>query len=106
MSGMKRTTILFIFLFSVLFPTSVLAVDFEISEVTIGAELQQNGDANVIEKHTYVFNSKFKGVTREFIEKEGAAIADFEALKKERPLKFKIKKVNIKYSDQVRKKQS
>ena len=89
---MKRTTILFIFLFAVLFPTSVFAVDFEISKVTIDAELQSDGDANVIEKHTYVFDGKFKGITRELIAKEGAAIADFRAYEKGKALKVEHKK--------------
>ncbi|MCZ2259935.1 DUF2207 domain-containing protein [Sporosarcina sp. G11-34] len=89
---MKKTTILFLFLFAVLFPISAFAVDFEISEVTIDAKLQPNGDANVIEKHTYVFDSKFKGVTRELIAKEGAAIANFKAYENGKALKVEHKK--------------
>lgn len=89
---MKKTMILFLFLFVFLFPTSVFAVDFEISKVTIDAELQPDGDANVIEKHTYVFDGKFKGITRELIAKEGASITDFKAYENGKALKVEQKK--------------
>ncbi|MFD1929529.1 DUF2207 domain-containing protein [Sporosarcina siberiensis] len=76
---MKRTMILFLFLVAVLFPTAAFAVDFEISDVMITVDLQPSGDAVVIEKHTYVFDSKFKGIIRTLIAKKGSAIADFKA---------------------------
>lgn len=79
------TTLLLIVL--LLVPTAALAVDFEISEVTIDAHLEENGDVAVVEKHTYVFDSKFNGVTREIVAKEGASIANFEAYEKGKSLK-------------------
>lgn len=70
-----------------LVPTAALAVDFEISDVVIDTQLKANGDADVVEKHTYVFDSEFNGITRELVAKEGAAIADFEAYEKGKLLK-------------------
>ena len=79
------TTLLLIVL--LLVPTAALAVEFEISEVVIDAHLEENGDAAIVEKHTYVFDSKFNGVTREVVAKAGAAITDFEAYEKGNALK-------------------
>ncbi|WP_438313004.1 DUF2207 domain-containing protein [Sporosarcina sp. FA9] len=89
---MKKIMIVFLFLITVLFPTSAFAMDFEISEVMITAELQPNGDAAVIEKHTYVFDSKFKGIIRTLIAKKGSAIADFKAYENGESLEVEQKK--------------
>ena len=62
----------FLLLVLLLIPTAALAVDFNISDVVIEAHLLENGDADVVEKHTYVFGSEFNGVTRELIPKKGA----------------------------------
>jgi len=89
---MKKMMIVFLFLVAVLFPTSVFAVDFEISDVTITAELQPNGDAAVIEKHTYVFDSKFEGIIRELIAKKESSITDFKAYENGEILEVEEKK--------------
>ena len=83
----KKVVTTFLFVILLLAPTAALAVDFEISKVVIDAHLKENGDATVVEKHTYVFDSKFNGVTREIVAKDGAAIADFEAYEKDKSLK-------------------
>lgn len=83
----KKIVTPFIFIVLLLVPTAALAVDFEISDVIIDAHLQENGDAAVVEKHIYVFDGKFNGVTREVVAKTGAAIADFEAYEKGKSLK-------------------
>ena len=83
----KKIVTPFVFVVLLLIPTAALAVDFEISDVIIDAHLQENGDAAVVEKHIYVFDGKFNGVTREVVAKTGAAIADFEAYEKGKSLK-------------------
>lgn len=89
---MKKMMIIFLFLVAALFPTSAFAVEFEISDVTIVVELQANGDANVIERHTYDFDSTFKGITRKLIAKKGSSIVDFKAYENGGILKVKEKK--------------
>lgn len=75
-----------------LLPIHSLAVDFTINEVTIDAYLQENGTVDVIEKHTYVFDGKFNGVTREIIPKKGAEIEQFIALENGKVLSVESKK--------------
>ncbi len=89
---MKKIMIPFLFLVMMLFPTAALAVEFEISDVKIDVELQKNGDAMVIEKHTYDFDSKFKGITRELIAKKGSSIVDFKAYENNEVLEVEKKK--------------
>lgn len=88
----NKSILLFVMVCFLLFPTSALAVDFEISEVTIDAYLESNGDAKVVEKHTYVFDSKFKGLVRELIAKKGSSITDFKAFENGKPLEVEHKK--------------
>lgn len=83
----KKIVTPFIFIVLILVPTAALAVDFEISDVVIDAHLQENGDAAVVEKHIYVFDGKFNGVTREIVAKAGAEVAGFEAYEKGKSLK-------------------
>ena len=90
--GWKKIVPAFLLIVLLLIPTAAFAVDFEISDVVIEAHLQPNGDADVVEKHTYVFDSKFNGVTREIIAKKGAAIADFEAYENGKLLKVEHEK--------------
>ena len=93
--GWKKIVPAFLLLVLLLIPTAAFAVDFEIPDVVIEAHLQPNGDADVVEKHTYVFDSKFNGVTREIITKKSAAIADFEAY--ENGTTLKVEKENGTY---------
>lgn len=62
-----------------LFPVHAFAVDYSIEEMNINAELQEDGNVQVTEKQTYKFKSKFKGITRTLIPKEGTDIVDVEA---------------------------
>ena len=82
----------FLLIVLLLVPTAALAVDFTISDVVIEAHLLENGDADVVEKHTYVFDSQFNGVTRELIPKKGAAIDDFKAYENGESLKVEREK--------------
>lgn len=68
-------------------PKSVYAVDFSIPDVKIDAYLQEDGDVNVSEQHTYTFDGKFNGITREIFPKKGAEISDLMAKEKEKSLK-------------------
>ncbi|QUW20288.1 DUF2207 domain-containing protein [Sporosarcina sp. Marseille-Q4063] len=88
----KKIVPAFLLIILLLIPTAALAVEFKISDVVIEAHLQENGDADVVEKHTYVFEGKFNGVTRDLIPKKGAAIADFEAFENGKPLNVEREK--------------
>lgn len=76
----------------ILFPTPAGAVDFSIPDVQIHAELQPDGTVNVNEKHTYEFDSKFKGIIREVAPKEGATIEQFAAYENGKKLDIERKK--------------
>ncbi|AOV06576.1 DUF2207 domain-containing protein [Sporosarcina ureilytica] len=77
-----------IFLLILMIPVTAFAVEFEISDVKINVYLQEDGNAEVVETYTYDFDSKFKGVTREVVPKQGASIIHFEAFEKGQPLKI------------------
>lgn len=66
---------------------TVYAVDFKISNVQIDVYLKEDGKADVIETHTYDFNSEFNGITRELHAKDGASITNFEAYEQGKSLK-------------------
>lgn len=72
--------------------TTALAVEFEITDVQIGVYLQEDGHAEIVEKHTYQFESKFNGITRELHAKKDAPISDFKAYEKNQPLKVEREK--------------
>lgn len=67
---MKKIMIVFSLSIILLFPMSVLAVDFSIPEVNIDAYLGSDGDVKVVELHTYEFDGEFNGIIRELIEKK------------------------------------
>jgi uncharacterized membrane protein len=69
--------ILLVLLF--VFPHQSLAVEFSITNVKIDATLQNNGNVEVEETHTYDFDREFNGITREVVPKEGASISQFTA---------------------------
>jgi hypothetical protein len=54
-----------------LFPVLTFAIDYSITDTQIQADLQKDGDVNVKETHTYAFEDKFNGITRELIPKKG-----------------------------------
>lgn len=84
----KKLNAAMLFLMTLLFlPLQALAVEFEIPEVTIDADLQEDGTAIVVERHTYEFDGDFEGFLREISPKEGASIKDFTALENDNTLK-------------------
>ncbi|MCM3610468.1 DUF2207 domain-containing protein [Planococcus sp. MERTA32b] len=68
-------------------PAQALAVDFEITEVRIDAQLNEDGTADVTENFTYQFEDDFEGITRGLIEKTGTTIENFSATENDNPLK-------------------
>ncbi|WP_226038512.1 DUF2207 domain-containing protein [Aquibacillus saliphilus] len=75
-------------IYLVLLPTQVLAVDFEIKNTQIDAYLQENGDVEVIEQHTYLFDGDFNGITRSLIAKKNTTIDNVEASENNNPLEI------------------
>ncbi|WP_158595160.1 DUF2207 domain-containing protein [Oceanobacillus piezotolerans] len=78
---MKKMIGFFFVLFIVIFltPIYVFAVDFTIEETVIDAYLQENGNVQVTEFHTYEFDGEFNGITRTLIPKKGTSITEFKA---------------------------
>ncbi|MGN8645059.1 DUF2207 domain-containing protein [Gracilibacillus sp. HCP3S3_G5_1] len=84
---MKKNLILIVFVFSIfLLPQHAFAVDFSITNSEINAYLQENGNVQVTEQHTYQFDSDFNGITRTLIPKEQTEIKDFKAFENNKPL--------------------
>ncbi|MCJ7842939.1 DUF2207 domain-containing protein [Lederbergia sp. NSJ-179] len=83
----RKIISLIVAFFIILLPIKVGAVDFSIPNVKIDAFLQENGDVHVQEKHTYQFDSKFNGITREIFPKKDAEITNFSANEGEKTLK-------------------
>ncbi|MCR2823345.1 DUF2207 domain-containing protein [Lederbergia panacisoli] len=89
---MKRSFIVaFVIFFILMIPVQVFAVDFSITNVKIDAYMLENGDVDVKEVHTYSFESKFNGITREIIPKKGAEITNFLANEDGKTLKVEKK---------------
>lgn len=88
---MKKTIILLAFVFSIfLLPQDVYAVDFSITNTEINAYLQENGDVQVQEQHTYRFEGDFNGITRSIIPKEQTKIEGFQAFENGKPLEVEL----------------
>lgn len=75
------------FVLVLLIPGQALAVDFEINEVRIDAQLNEDGTADITELFIYEFEDDFNGITRSLIEKSGTAIQDFSASENGKALK-------------------
>ncbi|MDQ0974915.1 putative membrane protein [Neobacillus niacini] len=75
----KRFTSIILLVLLFAFPHQSLAVEFSITNVKIDATLQNNGNVEVEETHTYDFDGEFNGITREVVPKEGASISQFTA---------------------------
>ncbi|RLQ86648.1 DUF2207 domain-containing protein [Planomicrobium sp. Y74] len=90
MTGKKIFPFLLAFVLVLLIPTQALAVDFEITEVQIDAQLNENGTVDVTENFTYQFEDDFEGITRGLIEKTGTAIENFSATENDNPLKVEM----------------
>ncbi len=88
---MKKILIgLFMIIIIAASPTYALAVDFEIDQTEIHAELQENGEVKVSESHTYSFEGEFNGITRSLIPKEGTSITNFHASENGNDLKVEL----------------
>jgi uncharacterized membrane protein len=70
------------------FPHQIFAVEFTISNTKIDAYLQENGEVMVDETHTYKFEGKFNGISRELIPKEDSDITDFSATENGKSLRI------------------
>lgn len=75
-----------------LFPGTALAVDYSITEVNIDAYLQPDGRVEVQETHTYEFDGKFNGITRELVPKKGSKIIHLTASESGRNLEVEQKR--------------
>ncbi|HSP23425.1 MAG TPA: DUF2207 domain-containing protein, partial [Planococcus sp. (in: firmicutes)] len=89
---MKRKIIPYVLAFILvgLIPAQVYAVDFDITEVRIDAQLNEDGTADVTEQFTYEFEDDFNGITRGLIAKEGTAIENFSAAENGNALKVEL----------------
>ncbi|WP_221567849.1 DUF2207 domain-containing protein [Alkalihalobacillus sp. TS-13] len=102
----KRFIPIMIFIVSLLlFPTEAFAVDYSITRTQFDAYLQENGNVIVEEKHTYEFEGKFNGITRELIPKNGTSIAKFQASENGQELEIEkdetLYKVHRKGKDEI-----
>ncbi|MFA9558238.1 DUF2207 domain-containing protein [Evansella sp. AB-rgal1] len=82
----KFTGVFILLLFLFFIPEKVFAVDYKITNVEINAYLQENGNVNVEERHTYSFNGEFNGIIREIIPNVDTEIHGFLAYEGNRSL--------------------
>lgn len=90
MTGKKILPYLLAFILMLLLPAQVLAVDFEITDVQIEAQLNEDGTADVTELFSYEFDDDFEGITRSLIAKSGTTIENFSAAENGRELKVEL----------------
>lgn len=90
MTGKKILPYLLAFVLVLLLPTQAFAVDFEITEVRIDAQLNEDGTADVTEQFTYEFDDDFNGITRSLIPKQGTSIENFSASENGTALKVEM----------------
>lgn len=90
MRSRKILPVLLAFFLMLLIPTQALAVDFEITEVRIDAQLNEDGTADITENFTYQFEDDFEGITRGLIEQTGTTIENFSATENDNPLKVEM----------------
>lgn len=83
----KKGFMMISFIFFMLIPMTAFAVDYSITNVDIDVHLEEDGQANVVEQHTYQFDSKFNGITRYLIPKEKTSITNVEGYENGTPLK-------------------
>ncbi|MGG1685641.1 DUF2207 domain-containing protein [Pseudalkalibacillus sp. NRS-1564] len=84
---MKKVLFLGFFLFILLIPVNVWAVEFSIEATDITAQLHEDGQVDVKESHTYEFDGDFNGITRRLISKEKTTIKNFQATENGKELK-------------------
>ncbi|WP_033543323.1 DUF2207 domain-containing protein [Planococcus sp. CAU13] len=90
MRGKKIFPYFIAFVLVMLLPVHVYAVDFEISEVQIEAQLKTDGSADVTEQFMYEFEDDFEGITRGLIAKKGTSIRNFSASENGKELKIEM----------------
>ncbi|MGD7044278.1 DUF2207 domain-containing protein [Jeotgalibacillus proteolyticus] len=73
-----------------IFPHKGHAVDYSISQFNIVAEVQESGEVNVSETHTYEFDSEFNGITRHLVPKDGSAIENVKATENGEELELSV----------------
>ncbi|WP_226668153.1 DUF2207 domain-containing protein [Metabacillus litoralis] len=83
----KIISSLFFLLLLLFFPYKSYAVEYNINNVSINAYLQENGNVQVYETHTYEFEGEFNGITRQLIPKKSANISQFSANENNKSLK-------------------
>lgn len=86
----KKGLAIAMFMFLLLVPVQAFAVDFDITEVEIEAQLNEDGTADVTEHFTYEFEDEFEGITRSLIPKEGTSIEEFTASDSSRDLEVEV----------------
>lgn len=86
----RKAIALVVLVFLMLIPTQVFAVDFNITEVQIEAQLNEDGTADVTEQFIYEFEDEFNGITRSLIPKEGTSIEEFTASDSRRDLEVEV----------------
>ncbi|MGM0898571.1 MAG: DUF2207 domain-containing protein [Bacillota bacterium] len=86
----KKGLAVILFIFLLLVPVQVFAIDFDIMEVRIDAQLNEDGTADVTEQFTYEFEDDFEGITRSLIPKEGTSIEEFTASDSRRDLEVEV----------------
>src|SRR3954453_16210096 len=94
MSQLRRKLVMLCFAiisFLFLFPSQSLAVDYSITDVQMDAYLQEDGNVQVKETHTYSFIGEFNGITREIIPKKGTSINGFKATESGNDLRIEKK---------------
>ncbi|WP_280768882.1 DUF2207 domain-containing protein [Salipaludibacillus daqingensis] len=87
---MKKQIIalLSLFTFFIVFPTQILAVEFTITDATIDAYLQDDGNVHVEETFHYSFTGEFNGIIRTLNYPEVAMITNVEAFENGEPLEI------------------
>ncbi|MEZ0481087.1 DUF2207 domain-containing protein [Planococcus sp. SSTMD024] len=86
----KKGLAIAMFIFLLLVPAQAFAIDFDITEVEIEAQLNEDGTADVTEQFTYEFEDDFEGITRSLIPKEGTSIEAFTANDSRRDLEVEV----------------
>lgn len=90
MKGKRIPLYLLAFIFMLLIPVQVHAVDFDITEVRIDVQLNADGTASVTERFTYEFDDDFEGITRGLIAKKGTSIENFSAAENGKELRVEM----------------
>ena len=90
MRSKQTIPFLLAFFLMLLIPAQVYAIDFEITDVRIDAQLNEDGTADVTENFTYEFDDDFEGITRGLIAKEGTSIQNFSAAENGNDLRVEL----------------